>query len=405
MMKRVSFILIVSLFALSILNVHPALAQTETPPTEPMGKVMGTVVNQNTGGIVTGVMDVMLHMLDQNFEGAGMLHGQSQADGTFLFSDVPFTAGSWYAVMASYDGVTYFSETIPVDLTTMEVNIDVPVYESTSDLANIQVDQMHVIFDIAEDGLEIREIYSFSNMGERTVKNAYELGTDPQSGTTQFATLEFPLPDDADFIFFKPDDQDRFIKLDGGFADTYPILPGTQSSQLMVTYLVPYTDQKEYTYTAPLNITRINFLVPDQTDISLNGTGLTEPQPMNLQNGEAYRVYSHSELLAGQTVSVLVKGKMPEAASSKNNNTLIGIVAAFVGFAVIGAGIWRWRKADDVTEEEDGSEMDDESDESTLEDLIAKIARLDEEHDQGKLNSMEYKERRQVLMQRAKRII
>ena len=157
-----------------------------------------------------------------------MLHGQAQPDGTFLFTDVAFDEQLQYAVMATYDGVTYFSETTAVNLTSMQVALEVPVYESTSGLAGVQVDQMHVLFNFAEDGLETKEIYILSNSGERTVKDVYKLEGDKS------ATFKFPLPSGADFIFFKPDDQDRFVKFDGGFADTYPILPGTRSAQIMV---------------------------------------------------------------------------------------------------------------------------------------------------------------------------
>ena len=397
-MKRTAFSLMIGLLASSVMITRPVLAQTETPPAGQTGKVIGTIINQNTGATVTGVLDVMLHILDQDYAEAGMLHGQSQADGTFLFSDVPFDANSQYAVMAIYDGVTYFSDTVPSNMTSLEAEIDVPVYESTSDLMNVQVDQMHVLFGIAEDGLEIKEIYAFSNTGERTVKNVYELGSD------QFATLEFPLPKDADYIFFKPEDKDRFVKLSGGFADTYPILPGTQSSQLMASYLVPYSGERDYTYTAPINIARINFLVPDQADISLKGSGLIGPESMSPQNGESYLVYSYPALYAGQTVSVSISGKTAEAGSNKNANTSIAIGAALLGFAVLGVGVWWWRSSDDTDEETD-PEIDTESDKSTLDELIVEIARLDEEHEQGSLSSEEHQRQRQNLMQRAKRLL
>jgi len=257
---------------------------------------------------------------------------------------------------------------------------------------------MHVLFGVAEDGLEIKEIYAFSNTGERTVKNVYELGSD------QFATLEFPLPKDADYIFFKPEDKDRFVKLSGGFADTYPILPGTQSSQLMASYLVPYSGKRNYTYTAPINIVRINFLVPDQADISLKGLGLKGPESMTLQNGESYLVYSYTALNAGQTVSVSISGKTVEAGSNKNANTSIAIGAALLGFAVLGVGVWWWHRSDDTDEETD-PEIDTESDKSTLDELIVEIARLDEEHEQGSLSSEEHQRQRQNLMQRAKRLL
>lgn len=400
-MKRSIIYPLIVLFAFFAYAARPALAQSETPPAGPTGEVSGTIINRNAGTAVTNILDIMLHILDQNSADAGMLHGQSQSDGTFLFTDVPFDANSQYAVMAIFDGVTYFSETTPVDRISMRVSVEVPVYEFTSDLRDVQVDQMHVLFDFAEDGLEMKEIYIFSNSGERTVKNVYDLGNDPLSGTSQFATLEFPLPEDADYILFKPEDKDRFAKLSSGFADTYPILPGAESSQIMVSYLVPYSGKRTYTYTAPLNIARINFLVPDQVDISLEGTDLTGPETMDLQNGASYLVYSYSDLNAGETVKVSISGKLAGKRATQNAGTPIAVGAAFVGFAVIGAGIWWWRRPDEIDEEaEDGPEAEVDFDQT-----INEIAQLDQAREKGDIDEQEYRHTRELLRKRAKALL
>src|SRR5512147_50307 len=116
-MKRTAFFLLIGLLAVSVLlTTRPVLAQTETPPTGPTGKVIGRVVNQNSGKVVTESMEVMLHILDQDLVEQGMTHAQSQPDGAFVFADVPFDAGLQYAVMAIYDGVTYFSNTTAGDM-------------------------------------------------------------------------------------------------------------------------------------------------------------------------------------------------------------------------------------------------------------------------------------------------
>jgi len=388
--------LLIVLLVVSALITRPALAQTETPPTGPTGKVMGTIINQNTGTAVAEELDVMLHILDQDSTEAGMVHGKSQSNGTFLFTDVAFDEQLQYAVMATYDGVTYFSDTVPVDMTSMQVALEVPVYESTSDLANIQVDQMHVLFNFAEDGLETKEIYILSNTGERTVKDVYKLDGDIS------AALKFPLPSSADYIFFKPDDQDRFVKFDGGYADTYPILPGTQSAQIMVSYLVPFSDGGTYSYTAPLNIARINFLLQENANVALQGTGLTGPERMALEDGKSYLVYSFSNLSAEQTVKVSFTGQVnTEAKKMKDTTIPLTSGAAVLGLAMIGFGVWWWRKPENA-QSEDG---DIQSDEATLDELIVEIGRLDEEHEQGNLTSEEHQHQRQNLMQRAKHLL
>ncbi len=394
-MKRVVVSLLIVLFAFSSYATRPAWAQSETPPAGPVGAVHGTIVNRNSGKVVAESLEVMLHVLDQDFTDLDMKHAQSQPDGTFVFADIPFDANLQFTVMAIYDGATYSSNPAPADMNTMQVTVDVPVYDSTTDLTDVQIDQMHVLFNFAEDGLETKEIYVISSASERTVKDVYQLDAEKS------ATLKFPLPEDADYVFFKPDDQDRFIKFDGGFADTYPILPSTWSSQLMVSYLVPYQGTREYSFTAPLNVARINFLLPQQSKVSLQGTGLTGPESMTLQSGESYEVYSYADLKVGQTVSVSIGGATATEAntnSSKTKNS-IAIGAAFFGFAIIGVGIWWWRKSDDNQDD------DIHVSTTTLDGLIIEIAKLDDEYAQGRLSEDAYQRLRQNLKREAKRLL
>lgn len=396
-MKRV---LLFSWIVFIVFSPYAALvarAQAETPPVGSAGKVRGTVINQNSGKVVTESLEVMLHILDLDYVDKGMEHGQSQPDGTFVFSDVPFDANTQFAVMAPYDGVTYFSETSPADMTSLQVNINMPVYETTTDLSDVQVDQMHVLFETSPDGLETKELYIISNQGERTVKDVFDLGDG------KFAALKLPLPEDADYIFFKPDDQERFVKLAGAFADTYPLLPGGQSSQIMTSYLMPYSGKREFTYKAPIDVAQINFLLPDQAGISIKGTGLVGPESTTLQDGTSYQVYAYSDLKTGQTLSItLTRGTTVNSPSTSNMNNVTASLAAFLGFGVVGYGIWQWRTSAPV---ESGDDAPAEDGEQTLDQLIEQIARLDEKYEQQQISSEEYQSQRQAFMQKAKQLL
>jgi hypothetical protein len=396
-MKRIFLYLSLVLLAFSFYTARPVLAQSETPPAGPVGEIRGAVINRNTGKVVAESLEVMLHILDSNFAEKDMKHAQSQPDGTFVFADIPFDANLQFAAMATYEGVTYFSETLPADLESMQVVMDVPIYETTTDLATVQVDQMHVLFDLSTDGLETKELYIVSNTGERTVKDVYDLGND------KFAALKLPLPEDADYIFFKPDDQDRFIKLKGEFADTYPLLPGDRPTQIATDYLVPYSGKRTYTYTAPVDTSRINFIVPEQAGISLTAEGLQGPEVTTLQDGTIYQVYSYSDLKAGTSLSVTLSGTPLGAPKNTSASNALAISVALLGLAVIGIGVWWWRRPGTTEEEENGTVAT--MDEPRLDDLIAEIARLDETYEQEGLSPEEHQRRRQELMQRAKHLL
>jgi hypothetical protein len=324
-----------------------------------------------------------------------MLHGQTEADGSFTFQDVPFNAGTQYAVMATYQDVVYYSEVAPADLETMQTSIEVSVYETTTDPASLQVDEMHVMFTLAPDGLETKEIYVYSsNQNERTVKGVYQL----DSG--QAATMKFPLPQDADYIFFKPDDQERFVKFNGGFADTFPVAPGAAPAQFMVSYLVPYPGERSYSYTAPVDVMRINFVLPGDTSISLRGEGLAGPEAMTLKSGESFQIYSHTFLKAGQTVNVTIEGGTAGAGAGavapSNMKTPLATGIAMLGVLVIGTGTWWWyrgKKSEAMEELEAATDLDG---------IVDEIASLDQSHANQGIDEQEYQRLRERLLRQAK---
>src|SRR5512138_3711353 len=213
-MRKLPVLLLVALGIALLFRPLPVRAQTVTPPAPTSeaatgtGQVSGKIIDQNLGAPVTGVQEVMLHIWDANNTAINMLHANSAADGSFLFTGVDLQAQYVYGVMAVFRGVTYLSAVIPPKEGSQQLQLDVPVYETTQDLSAVQIDQMHVLFNFAADGLELTEIYAVSNSGQRSVKDAVKL---PDGKT---ATLRYPLQASADYVFFQPDESERFVKFD-----------------------------------------------------------------------------------------------------------------------------------------------------------------------------------------------
>jgi hypothetical protein len=399
-MKRYFFIPLLVFSLLWAASPSPAIAQEDIPPGEAAsGVVLGKIINQNKGSIITGSTEVMLHIWDKEYVDLGMEHGQSKADGTFEFSGVAFDPERLYAVMTTFENVTYYSDIVPGPADSDELELTVPVIETTTDLAAVRVDQIHLLFDFVEDGIETSEIYIMSNLGERTVKGAVT----PDGGQT--ATLRFPLPKDADFIFFQPDGQDRFIKFPGGFADVSPLIPGDGSGQFMVQYLVPFSPGREYSYTAPVDIQMINFLLLADSGISLEGQGLSGPQPYTLQSGKSYQLYTFENINAGDTVQVTFQGKPATASTTgASNSTLpLALGGVILGLTMVGVGVWWWRRPEDRNTENGifGSILDIER--ATFDEIITEIARLDEAKEQGLIGGDEHSRQRKELLLEARK--
>jgi hypothetical protein len=120
---------------------------------------------------------------------------------------------------------------------------------------------------------------------------------------------------------------------------------------------------------------------------------------MSLQDGKSYTVYSYENLQASETLNITFKGAAakPESASKKTNN-ILAEGATFLGFAVLGAGVWWWRKSNQVED----SEITPPTDEPTLDDVITEIAILDETYEAKGLSLQEYQNQRKALLQKAK---
>ncbi len=396
-------IVIILLMAAIFLPSRLAKAQTETPPTEaplPTGVVTGTIVNLSQDGKIPENVELMVHAWDQTAE-LGMIHGTSQPNGTFRIEKVPFETDAEYLVMAVYKDVTYYSKSAVLD-SGDTLNIDVPIYESTTDLSQVQVDQLHVLFDEAVDGLEVKEIYVFSNLGDRTVKEAAKL----DDGS--YATFKVPLPAEADYIFFKPDDdKERFVKYPGGIADKAPLMPGAQTGQFMVSYLLPYKGQTKFTYTASLNIEQVNLLIPAEKGLTLSGSGLGTPETTSMQEGGAtFKIYSYSKLQAGKTISVSVSGtsgigNTSDSFTSPPLRVGVTVGLAFLGLSMIATGIWWTYKTKDNESDDDESLLENHVTDDMLE-LILSIAQLDESYERGEILAEDYQEKRASLMKQAK---
>jgi len=404
--------LLFALFLSIVFSVQAVSARAQTPTSpglaqpEAKGEVTGMLVNRSAGGNIPEDISIMLHVLDQNYSQIGMYHTQSQLDGSFRFEEVPLNPGEFVVGIVSYLGATYSSQPIAFDGESSP-NIELPIYETTTDLSQVQVDEMHVLFNFAQDGLEVSEIYLLSNLGDRTITGTLTL-TDSQP-----ATLEFPLPVGADYVFFKPDSTDRFVKLADSFVDKAPLVPGKNTSQFMVSYLAPYEDKMSYSYTAPIAISNIDFLLPAEEGVMIYSQNLQGPEITTLQDNSVYQIYTYKGLQAGQNVSFDFLGKPNFENSGETGNgqaksnvltskLAIELGSGLVGLAMIGVGVWQWRRTrDDDSEVEAGNP----SDNSRLDKIVAEIAELDEAKDRGEIDAAEHQQRRVSLRNRAKAIL
>lgn len=305
--KVIILLSLLVLFAIALPN--RVRAQDGTPPPVSAGtwkgEVTGRITNRTPGASIPGKVEVMLHGWNDSEEKI-MLHGQSASDGSFRFEDVDFDPALYYAAMATYKDVAYYSEPAQVKEGDLTLSFTTPVYEITEDLSQVSIDQMHVLFYAHEGELMVTEVFILSNAGNMTVKDTLALPSGRKG------SLEFPLPDDATNVEFDTQTTDRFIQVDGGFVDTAPLLPGEKNSQVMVRFSLPFTGEFSYDFTAPVAVGGVSFLIPEDSRVKLQGSSLTPTGTRPVQDGSSFMIYTAPGLAPEGSIRVSLTGKSDE---------------------------------------------------------------------------------------------
>ena len=401
-----------ALVALTLMLAAPVEAQTQTPPA-PAPKqavVSGKIVNRTEGGSVPAQLDLVLHAWNrQDFSEKLMLDSKSKPDGTFRFEDVPITDGLLYGVMANYNGVSYFSQPVPADGHPL-TDLEVPIYETTTDGSKVQIAQAHMLFLSSHAGLEVAEVYSLSNSGTRTVQGAVKL-TDGKS-----ATIQFPLPPDATNVTF-PDNGDRFVRTPDGFADTAPLVPGEKVGQIIVNYVLPYKSGLTYTYLAQLPTGGVSFLIDESSGLTAKGDSLTDAGVQSMGDGSKFAMLKRGALKVGEKADITLSGDLKLKApptevqtqsqasttaspsASDATNLLVAIGGVIVGLTLVAFGIWWFKRP------EPALAVAEAAYESTYKDLLTQIALLDDAHERGEFDEATYKTRRAELFQQARALM
>ncbi len=405
--RRIPLLLSVLTLLWLLIFITPAQAQTPEPPpptpTSWTGEITGRVVNQTEGGELPAELTLMLHVWDENFQEKLMRDTEMQPDGSFVFSDIPFEAGLIYGVMTTYKDVLYFAQSKAVEEGQSSLTVEVPIAELTTDASLVEISRAHLLFAATPQGLSVTEVLGMSNLGDRTVKDAIDL---PSGGK---ATLVFPIPPEAINPIFR-DDPERYVLTDSGFADLAPLTPGANTSQIVVSYELPYEDGLAFTYTPNYPLLGLILVIPEEAGIDIEGEGIGDLGVRTMPTGEQLHLYEASGVTAGETLSFQITGQLqappqqtttavmsePYSPTEVNRATLIGLFV--FAFALIFSGLW-WRRRlarePDIPDDLPGD----------IDDLIQEIALLDEAHERGEYDEDDYSARRAALISQIRQLL
>lgn len=272
-----------------------------------------------------------------------------------------------------------------------------PHMGDNQDASAIEVTQLHVFITRSESGLGIGEYYLLSNMGEQT----YEGVEDPQSGRR--VTVSFTLPEGAQGLRFDgPGLGERFVEVEGGFADTEPIPPGMATVEVLFTYELPYREGMQVERSFQVPVTSVVLMVVEE-GLALGGGEVVSAGVLDTQMGQALS-YTAGPLGVGETLafSVVVDQSpsaifpetpaagSPALARNPAREAAIGLVAIAVALAVAYL-LWRSPAAGPCPAE--------------VRPMVEEIAALDADFVAGRVGEGAYHQKRDALKRRARKML
>jgi len=373
----------------------------------PAATIFG-IVSNGTSGEEMAEAEVSLRAFTPDFEETLTLTTTTDINGNFRF-DVTEVPPNWiYIAGSSFDGLNFSSGANQVDRNQPTLELPITVYGRTSDPAGVNVGQIHIVFEFAEDRVGVNQLYIVNNDQDAVFVGA---SGDPAQGVVEVA-----VPEGAENLMFQRSfgsmdtflPANDFVQTARGWADPLPLRPGQGALTLLVRYELPYTSGMTIAHPIFYETATSTIILPD-VGVSVTNNPWVEQPPQSFGQGETFLNYSGPGVPAGETITVVLEGRprvvtddSGAAVATRDQTTelLIGGAALLLA-AVGGVFLWRaWQKRS--SEEEDWEEPEETTvvDPADADELLKAIADLDEAFETGSIDETAYQAQRAELKRR-----
>jgi mono/diheme cytochrome c family protein len=366
----------------------PAAAGTPASAGTPVagtGTVTGSI-QMASGGTLPSDLKVTLHGYDHSQDQSSgpqevlTLTGTAASDGSYTFENVGMPQNRIFLAEAEYGGIKYRSSFATAQAGTASLSVPaLKLYEKSSDVSLLKLDQVHIYTDFATAGtVQVLEIYAFSNKSDRAVIVSEDGSSIPF----------IKLPAGAQDVGYEAgQDSAPFIAAGNGLAAA----PTDQPYSIIAFFTMPYTGSLELRQPFALDAGSIILLVPQ--GLKVNGKQLTDKGLQVIQNNN-YHEYSSTTIKAGQELNFSVSGKPSASSGTGLDARQLGLIAgAALGIGLILSGVLLFlrdrRRFAPQASEPSGFASSDE--------VMDAILALDDLHRAGKISDDAYRKRREDL--------
>ncbi len=379
-------------------------SSTEISPTATFTGTVTVQLINGSGAAIASDAPVILYGFDdmQNTYSSTLTTG---VNGVYTFTNVVMPAGRAFLAGTDYAFGTYGSDIAMVDPATPNLNMQITVYEPTTDLSVLTTDRVHVFLDFATPNMiNVAEVFIISNPSNQAVVSPSKDGT----------VVTFPLPKGYTNLQFQDGELgNRYVQVSQGFADTATISPGEGQYQVIFAFQLPYDHKLTFTQPMFLPTNAVVVMLPDN-GVKIDSSMLQDGGTQQYQE-TTYRKYNGSGLIAGSPLEFTISGSPKQSTSaifSSANMRYLAIGLAAFGVTFVLGGLWLYntnrRKAAfqanlnnmDIAAPFSGEQVTPE-DEDTLMDAIIS---LDDQYHAGNLPKDAYLERRAILKDKLRKI-
>jgi mono/diheme cytochrome c family protein len=387
--------------------VTPSLILTpaqDIPPSQPFTGTVAVELINGSGGEPPSNAEVTLYGFDdmQNTFSETLTTG---VNGVYTFTNVYMPENRVFLAGTEYAAGTYGSDIVTVDPSNPSLDLQVTVFESTTDTSSLTTDRVHIFFDFSDPQVaQVIEVFIISNSSKQAIVAPTEDGT----------VVNFSLPEGYTNLQFQDGELgSRYVEGSQGFADRMTVNPGVGDYQVIFAFQMPYDRKLEFVQPMSLPTSAVVIMVPE-SGVKVDSNLLKDSGSREFQ-GSTYHMYDGGSLIAGSNLEFTLTGRPSQAGSNlftagTGQNLAIGL--AVFGLVLVLVGVWLYRRnrlkpaSPDVSAGDAPSALDARmeslpDDESTLMDAI--IA-LDDQFQAGNLPENAYLERRSVLKDRLRQV-
>lgn len=367
----------------------------------------GNVIQGSAHGADVAGIEIELDAF-MGFEPIANFTSTVAADGTFVFEGLDPNPEIIYMASAYYGTIGYSSQPLNFTPDTNVLDTSMTVFETTDDPTGLTLARMHWIVDSQPGFLIVGQIATYGMDGDRTFIGA------AVAGMTEPGTVAMYVPAAAEEISFQNGELGgRFQQVGNLIYDTSPIAPGAGTRQIIVRYVIPYNDTQAMIDQELLYPTQdFTLLVAELPGLEGNVTGLEFGGVQSLSD-QSYLLWQGLEL-APQKITATLTGLLapgaidPRSVQSASGGSSAGaaggsdvaqplemwvilLSGAVVVLALVAGLIWSRRRGQvdgrvsipDLRQERNN--------------LVAQIARLDDQHALGELDGLAWERQRSQL--------